>query len=1073
MGAGVGAATAPLPAAQRVTFAQRAALTGAIEAAAVDARQRLGRTTAATTRAGRAAQVPREPRGIFGGDFDRDGFGRYWAMSIGSQAVRQTSEAIRAAADATVQVTSDIQNARAELRAVIGPEHSLPGMNRQETLDAIYRRAELSARGMTPTTQRLAVTEHEYTEAVRLLAASGFKGPDLIALTDVSIPAGIAFETSQREAANFLSIASTRFLNRDLINQAPAYMRTDIATKEFMRLADVMAKAQDTFRTPEGFGPMGAAMVRAMPFAGGYDFEQFMTAIGIMLDSGLPGARAGFKAMHVLRDLPTAFDKLGIRMPRLESGAYDLHRALSMLDEGGFGDKKLVKAFGKTTASGVTTMLQGLDKMLVGLGDTTGTALENAEEHFANLRISQQRLAASSAVLQHRLGRGSTAVRQFGIEIGVTATRTLNSLAETVPGFAAIAGGALEVGNVTTRVASGMLDTAIGVNAAFQLWQGLKFSPGRIGRTFSAIDRGLSTTRAGFAGMFGFQGAALPMVRAGWASVFTTISAGLARLQAQAGGFVAGGVKPGARPPPTGTGRTMMMSSAAGFAAGGYGAPGLQGSLRADVMNPARQTQAARFGAGRPTGGIMMTVAALTALNWHLADQTGLNDAIKTGLGKAMGWLTGPGATFNPETNRIDFEGDSEWRNPFAWMQFFTRGPAPEQVPEPLTQPPPPEMGEPETKVAGPPTQAEYLSELAKRNYDADATRRQGDVDALQRLQAAQGQPVSQPPPEPVPAPVDQPEPEPVPPPAEPAGTLVKLPPQPVPTPAPVAAPEPVPPPAEPSTLPPTLPPAPTFTPAPVDEGLTPLRRPFQLAGATTKAVGEGVKWGARTAWEGLKWGVGAMGNALGFGSRKAGEDLGSQTELMLRENVQPLMAQSDAERGPLANLTYWGSMIPRTLAAGVLQGAPVLQESIASMLAIAVTPPKAEPLPAPVLSEREPLLPAIPPEPPPPEAAPPLSIPPAPGRETGAEPLPGREAPGSGFGPATASLGGGFGDFSELVAALTANTRALNRLARAAEEQQREEDRKIRNNPNRQGVPDPRRLDLGYALSGLEAIPE
>ena len=77
-------------------------------------------------------------------------------------------------------------------------------------------------------------------------------------------------------------------------------------------------------------------------------------------------------------------------------------------------------------------------------------------------------------------------------------------------------------------------------------------------------------------------------------------------------------------------------------------------------------------------------------------------------------------------------------------------------------------------------------------------------------------------------------------------------------------------------------------------------------------------------------WGQ-AIPSTMAGGVAEGGPILGAGIATTLGEQVAPLMPQSDALTGPLANLTAWGAAIPQTLAEGVTLGAPVLAASVAA----------------------------------------------------------------------------------------------------------------------------------------------
>ena len=78
-----------------------------------------------------------------------------------------------------------------------------------------------------------------------------------------------------------------------------------------------------------------------------------------------------------------------------------------------------------------------------------------------------------------------------------------------------------------------------------------------------------------------------------------------------------------------------------------------------------------------------------------------------------------------------------------------------------------------------------------------------------------------------------------------------------------------------------------------------------------------------------------AIPGTLADGVTAGGNELGLATEATLQQQFAPLMPSSDAERGPLANLTAWGMSIPQTIAEGVPLGAASLAEAIQAAVAV------------------------------------------------------------------------------------------------------------------------------------------
>ena len=98
--------------------------------------------------------------------------------------------------------------------------------------------------------------------------------------------------------------------------------------------------------------------------------------------------------------------------------------------------------------------------------------------------------------------------------------------------------------------------------------------------------------------------------------------------------------------------------------------------------------------------------------------------------------------------------------------------------------------------------------------------------------------------------------------------------------------------------------------------------------GGRYREAREGGRGVLGSAWRGL-----GFGKTVGEGMNADAETLGAATDQAL-EPVAKRLPQSDAELGPLSTLTASGRAIPATLAAGVVEGAPVLQAAVSEMLA-------------------------------------------------------------------------------------------------------------------------------------------
>ena len=559
-----------------------------------------------------------------------------WAMGAIGGSVRRSIDGLGRFNDTVTEVGRELQDTRSELRAVLTDEHSLPGMTRDETIEALYGRARAMATGRTRIGADVGVTETQYTETLRGLAASGFKGAAMVSAADIAAPFSIASELHDpKAAANYLAIGATMWLDRAAISAAAPEDRMRVAAEQQMRLADMMTKAQDTYRTPEGFRPIGEAMVRFAPQAHRVDPEQGFALMGSLIDAGRTGPNAGFAAMRIVRDLDQAFERANWTLPTTESGNIDVVRALGMMRTADLSNPQINRMFGRRTGAPVQQLVN-LDadlwaKFVKNIEGFEGTMLENVREHLPNLTQRERIREARRQSRQADIAEGTMDVRRWWAD-------TMTNLEEAIaPGGDTSrlwrdVGQASQVLSAVGRPVAGALDMGLGLYAADQLFGG------RIQKRFEAgVDRRRElreqrrTTRA--------QAQGIRNVRRGWDGVFRSVNTGFQVGTVRTKGFFnavsAGFDTLDARLPGT-------------F----YGAPGGPGGGRPGAA-PHRMTQPARFGVGRP-GAMEATVfAAVAASSWIMAGKT--MELIQSGnLEKAWD------------------EFNSGWRGPLA--KLFGRG---------------------------------------------------------------------------------------------------------------------------------------------------------------------------------------------------------------------------------------------------------------------------------------------------------------------------------------------------------------------------------------------------------------
>ena len=175
----------------------------------------------ATATPRRQPPAPSGARGR-GEQWGNDGIGRLWALSALGGQVRQGVDAARAQADRSLDVTSERQTARAEMRTVVTDVDERAGVR------AAARDAALGRGGMA-----VAVTETEFTNAVFGGVASGLTAEQAVNLVPAASNLALAGQATPQQAQIGLTQLSKFYPER-----------------EFADLGDAIAKAQDMFAFP-------------------------------------------------------------------------------------------------------------------------------------------------------------------------------------------------------------------------------------------------------------------------------------------------------------------------------------------------------------------------------------------------------------------------------------------------------------------------------------------------------------------------------------------------------------------------------------------------------------------------------------------------------------------------------------------------------------------------------------------------------------------------------------------------------------------------------------------------------
>ena len=503
--AGVQTARAGDNAAQSATRWGRAgqrAATG-VSRGASSASEAMRRFEQASRRAGTAAERAgnqardsmgraRDSRGRFTGDGSAGGgLGRMYGMQVAGTQVRMLARGLREASGQTVDVASERQTARAEMRTVVETDAE------RAMVRGAAREAAAGRGGMV-----VPINEADFTNAVFAGVASGLKAQAAVNLVPAAANLGLAGQATTAQAQIGLTQLSKFY-----------------PEAAFGELADKIAKTQDMFAFPggltqltEGFRGAGAAAQQWR-----LSLEDQLITQGVFADIGRRGARGGTATRILLASMGQGFARLGMDVARKDDGSFDMVANLRAVQGLGLSEIDMNKIFSRRGATAITQQLAGLDKHIAGLGDTAGTAASNAAEHADTYDAAMKRLDARTKLLTAELGEGAISVRKNLANLAVGAIDAGLALGEKFPRLVENLGGALEVGGIVATGAGGVLETAVGVNALAQLMGG------RLGR----VVRGLFAPIRGLWGVLRIGGPLL-----------TVVAGGIAKLAPAFGSFV-------------------------------------------------------------------------------------------------------------------------------------------------------------------------------------------------------------------------------------------------------------------------------------------------------------------------------------------------------------------------------------------------------------------------------------------------------------------------------------------------------------------------------------------------------
>ena len=176
--------------------------------------------------------------------------------------VNRITTGMRRQSDRAVATLDKVQDARAELATVVTEEHAFAGMDRGETLKALEGFASRTAAGRTEYGNVIGTTRAESMQAMFVAASSGIVGEPIRELASITPILAKAGQTDVRTAGKLLMEQFSLWGGRERVAMAPADRRADVAATESKRVADMLAKVQDSFATPGGLAEIGTAIQR-------------------------------------------------------------------------------------------------------------------------------------------------------------------------------------------------------------------------------------------------------------------------------------------------------------------------------------------------------------------------------------------------------------------------------------------------------------------------------------------------------------------------------------------------------------------------------------------------------------------------------------------------------------------------------------------------------------------------------------------------------------------------------------------------------------------------------------------
>ena len=468
-----------------------------------------------------------------------------------SAEVTQLAAGLGRAVDAGADAAIATESALGRLGTVLTEANTggdVAGASRQ-----VYAAAFDAATGRSEAVGELAaIRVPAFIDATFTGVSSGLSTDQAIAATERAAILGAGTGATVGESATLLNTLFNTFGNKAAATDLPG------AQAEFERLADVVGQTQQYYAF-EDLGQLGEGLKNAAGAAlnFGVPLDQLAAVLGTLNTLGIVGPEAGTATAVAIEQMGRAAAKLGFDVARAADGSIDMLATLQEVAAGGFSAEQISEAFGDEAGRAVGLLLQGMDLFAGGLEvDTAGASMRAAGEVADTYAARLERLQASSKALAGELGRGSVAVRQWGVDVASWGLSALAGAGAGREAVAAFAGGAMQVASAGAQGAAGALELSTGVLSATtllgkagpfarELADGTMVGPlQRFGQAASRMGGGVSRVFGGLGPLAANAGGTIAKAFGSSARVVAgaagSIGAGIGRIVAGIGPMIAG-----------------------------------------------------------------------------------------------------------------------------------------------------------------------------------------------------------------------------------------------------------------------------------------------------------------------------------------------------------------------------------------------------------------------------------------------------------------------------------------------------------------------------------------------------